>query len=215
MAFEHWPLFDLKVITPTLELRYPSDEDLFALASLSGRGISAPGFRPFLVPWPELESPERERGLLQWHWRQRAEWTKQAWNLALVVVREGEVIGTQGFGAKSFARLRSISSGSWLGLEHQGKGSGKEMRAAALHLAFAGLGAAVAYSGAWEDNAPSIAVSRGLGYVDNGTRVETRGDDDVGKEILFRLERDRWEEGRRDDVEITGLDECLDLFGLA
>jgi hypothetical protein len=37
--------------------------------------------------------------------------------------------------------LREFESGSWLGREHQGRGLGKEMREATLHLGFEGLGA--------------------------------------------------------------------------
>jgi hypothetical protein len=42
------------------------------------------------------------------------------------------------------------------------------MRAAVLHLAFAGLGAAEAVSGAFDDNAPSLGVSEKLGYESDG-----------------------------------------------
>lgn len=207
-----WPLSALRVRTPLIELRYPSDDDLLELAEVAGRGVHAPDFMPFIVSWSTLPSPKRERSVLQWHWRQRAEWTPQAWNLALVVVRDGHVVGSQGFGARHFARLRTVSSGSWLGLDHQGRGTGKEMRSAMLHLAFDGLGARVAYSGAWDDNAPSIAVSRSVGYVENGDRIEARGDDQVGREILFKIERERWDERRRDDITIEGLEGALDMF---
>ena len=57
--------------------------------------------------------------------------------------------------------MRSVATGSWLGLRHQGHGIGKEMRAAVLHFAFAGLGAIEALSGAWDDNKPSLGVERG------------------------------------------------------
>lgn len=183
-----------------------------ALARLAAEGIHEPDFMPFIQSWSALPSPQRERSVLQWQWRQRAEWKPEAWNLGLVTVKDGEVIGTQGFGAKQFARVRTVSSGSWLGQKHQGQGLGKEMRSAMLHLAFAGLEAQVAYSGAWDDNAPSLGVSRSLGYVENGDRIEARGDDQVGHEILFKMEREQWQERRRDDVEIFGLDACRAMF---
>jgi len=44
-------------------------------------------------------------------------------------------------------------------LAHQGQGIGREMREAILHLAFAGLGAQEALSGAFEDNVSSLATS--------------------------------------------------------
>ena len=37
--------------------------------------------------------------------------------------------------------LREVSTFSWVGVRHHGRGIGTEMWAAALHLAFAGLGA--------------------------------------------------------------------------
>ncbi|EQD45135.1 GCN5-related N-acetyltransferase, partial [mine drainage metagenome] len=69
-----------------------------------------------------------------------------------------------------------FSTGSWLGREHQGRGFGKEMRAAILHLGFATLGAEEALTSAFSDNPASIRVTRGLGYEENGTwRAARRG----------------------------------------
>jgi RimJ/RimL family protein N-acetyltransferase len=113
--------------------------------------------------------------------------------------------------AEHFALLRSVETGSWLGRAFQGQGLGKEMRQAVLHLAFEGLGAEEAHSGAFHDNAASLATSRSVGYVDNGeTRAPRRG---VADRILrVRMDRARWEQRRRDDIEIVGLDGCLDMF---
>ncbi|MBY8854139.1 GNAT family N-acetyltransferase, partial [Saccharothrix sp. MB29] len=63
-----------------------------------------------------------------------------------------------------FPVLREVDTGSWLGLEHQGKGCGTEMRAAVLLFAFDHLGALAARSSAFDDNLPSHGVSRKLGY---------------------------------------------------
>jgi RimJ/RimL family protein N-acetyltransferase len=87
------------------------------------------------------------------------------------------------------------------------------MRAAILHLAFAGLGAQRAISAAFEHNAASLAVSRALGYVENG--------DDIGaprgkpmRQIRLLLTREAWENNRRRDIQIHGLEPCLRMFGL-
>jgi hypothetical protein len=80
-----------------------------------------------------------------------------------------------------------------------------------LHLAFAGLGAEEALSGAFEDNAASLATSRTIGYEENGEAMEKRRDGS-GRTIRFRLSREAWESRRRDDIEIVGLDGCLDMF---
>jgi hypothetical protein len=52
---------------------------------------------------------------------------------------------------------------------------GAEMRAAVLHLAFAGLGTAEAVSGAFEDNLAFHAVSRKLGYERAGSAEAGEG----------------------------------------
>ena len=85
------------------------------------------------------------------------------------------------------------------------------MREAILHLAFAGLGARVAYSSAWEENTASLGVSRALGYRPNGTALRLRGHE-TALQINMVLERADWEQRRRDDIEITGLDSCLEFF---
>ena len=92
-----------------------------------------------------------------------------------------------------------------------GKGLGKEMRQAILHLAFAGLGAQEAHSGAFFDNAPSLATSRAVGYQPNGEALAPRRDG-VARILNVRMDRATWETRRRDDIEIVGLEACLDMF---
>ncbi len=87
------------------------------------------------------------------------------------------------------------------------------MRAAALHLAFAGLGAVEAHSGAFHDNDASLATSRSLGYVENGHELALRRDQ-PDRVITMRLDRVIWSAHSRDDIEIEGLDRCLEMFGL-
>jgi RimJ/RimL family protein N-acetyltransferase len=207
-----WPLFGLRVVTPRVVLRYPDDDDAFALAALAAGGVHDPSTMPFLVPWTDAEPKDLVRGTVQWVWRQRAEWTATRWHLPLAVVVDHEVVGVQSLEATDFATMREVGTGSWLGRRHQGQGIGKEMRAAALHLAFAGLDAVYANSGAFHDNHASIGVSRALGYEEAGRRRALRRDrpDWV---IGFRLTRERWEQGRRDDIRLEGLEPCLELFG--
>jgi RimJ/RimL family protein N-acetyltransferase len=85
------------------------------------------------------------------------------------------------------------------------------MREAILHLAFAGLGAEEALSGAFEDNAASLATSRSVGYAENG-EARGRRRDGSGRTVRFRMARATWEQRRRDDIEIVGLDDCIDMF---
>ncbi len=87
------------------------------------------------------------------------------------------------------------------------------MRAAVLHLAFEGLGAQHAVSGAFENNAASLGVSRKLGYRDDGIeRHIVRGDPAVARRL--RLTRADWQAARSIPVEIHGLPPCLPFFGL-
>lgn len=210
MPHPYWPLFDLVVRTPMLELRYPDDDDLLALARVGGRGIHDPSWMP-LGGWTDVESPELERNILKFGWRMRAEWSPDSWSFNPVVVVDGQVVGTQGMHASEFAKLRSVGTGSWIGLEFQGRGIGREMRAAIVHLAFAGLGAIEALSGYWHDNDPSRRVSEGLGYEPNGEdRKLRRGEPD--RQVNVRLRREVWESNSRDDIEIIGLEPCMEWF---
>ena len=124
---------------------------------------------------------------------------------------DGQPVGMQDLGATHFSAVRSVETGSWLGQAHQGQGLGREMREAVLHLAFCGLGAEEALSGAFEDNLASLATSRAVGYEENG---EARGHrrNGAARTIRFRLGREAWEERRRADIEIIGLEKCLHMF---
>jgi RimJ/RimL family protein N-acetyltransferase len=208
-----WPPAAVVVRTPRLELRWPSSDDLVALATLAAEGIHDEGFMPFGSPWSVGAPAEVAGNVLRWHWRTWSEWDPEKWSWNPVAVVEGRVVGTQGVAATAFGVTRTVESGSWLGRAHQGQGLGKEMRAAMLHLAFAGLGAEQAYTGAFEDNEPSLRVTRGLGYRPNGERtmaVQGRR----RRELLFTLPRADWEQTRRCDIELEGVEAARPMFGL-
>lgn len=134
------------------------------------------------------------------------------WSLNLTVFHAGAVVGQQTIGACDLAITRQVHTGSWLGRRHQGLGIGTEMRAAVLHLAFTGLGAEEAVSGALEHNEASHAVSRKLGYQPDGiNRHAVRGA--VAIERRLRLTRAAWEQHRTIPVTIHGLTPCLPLLG--
>ncbi|MCW2903292.1 MAG: GCN5-like N-acetyltransferase [Streptosporangiaceae bacterium] len=212
MKPRHWPLYGLRLTTARLELRLPTLEELDALAELSIAGVHSPDRMPFLVPWTDRPPVERARGVMQFHWRQLADWRPEDWSLQLVVLAGGEVAGTQGISAQSFSVKREVATGSWLGLRHQGKGIGTEMRAAVLDLAFAGLGAESAVTAALTDNAASLAVSRKLGYRDNGM-ARSRVRDGLGYEQRLQLDEEGWRRHRTVAVKITGLEPCLPVLG--
>lgn len=215
MTHPIWPLFDLRVVTPRLELR-SLDEGLGTeLALLATKGIHDPEFMPFSIEWTDTPSPELERNALQYYWKIRADLSPADWVIAFAVIVDGEVVGTTSLGAHAFPTLRQFETGSWLGREHQGQGIGTEMRLATLQLGFEGFGAQWATTGAFEDNAASLAVTGKLGYTVAGRRrVVSRGASRnlVGYEMprahfLARL--------RRDDIALHGVEPCLPLLGLS
>jgi RimJ/RimL family protein N-acetyltransferase len=211
MGNPYWPLFDLRIKSQRVEIRLPDDDVLTELARLALRGVHDPALMPFLHPWTDAPSPEIERGMMQWGWRHRATWSPSDWSFGGAVFVDGDVVGVQSLMAADFAALRSVKTGSWLGVAHQGKGIGKEMRTAMLHFAFEALGALEAHSGGFVDNESSLGVSRALGYEEKGRRtVSRRG---IPTEMIeLRLDRSRWRETPHPDVEIHGLEECMDFF---
>jgi RimJ/RimL family protein N-acetyltransferase len=112
----------------------------------------------------------------------------------------GRIVGVQEVGAKHFALTRTVSTGSWVGRDHQSAGHGKAMRAAVLHLAFAGLGADRADTAAFVSNAASLAVSRAMGYRPNGTTVRAAEGRRV-EQVNLTLARSQW----RHDTEAFGI----------
>jgi RimJ/RimL family protein N-acetyltransferase len=211
MENDYWPLFDVRLRTRRLDIRLPNDETLVELARLAVKGIHDPSTMPFLFPWTDEPSPQLERGMLQWGWRHRSNWTPDNWSFTGAVFLDGEVVGVQSLSATHFAAQREVKSGSWLGRAYQGQGVGKEMRAAILTLAFDELGAQVAHSGGFADNETSLNVSRALGYRDNGRRmVERRGS--PAELIALRLDRVNWLAREHPEVQIVGVDSCRDFF---
>ncbi|MDL4773648.1 MULTISPECIES: GNAT family N-acetyltransferase [Thermomonosporaceae] len=213
MKVTHWPLHGLRVRTPRLELRLPTPDELDELAELSAQGIHQPGTMPFAVPWTDQPPAGRARSVMQFHWRTLGEWTPQDWTLPLVILLDGTVVGSQSLTGRAFPIMREVETGSWLGLRHQGQGIGTEMRAAAVHLAFAGLNAESAVTAAMTDNPASITVSNKIGYRRNGL-VRTVVGGTLRYKQHFALDRDAWEAHRTVPVEIDGLEPCLPQFGL-
>lgn len=207
---KHWPLFDLRVRTPRLELRLPTTAELNDLAELSVDGVHDPDYMPFLNGWTDEPPVARARSVMQYHWRQLGAWTPENWSLNLVVLHEGAVIGTQEIAARDFAVLKEFGSGSWLGRRYHGNGFGTEMRSGILHLGFSGLGAEFARSEAFSDNGPSLRVSEKLGYQPDGTARRVRRGERA-TEVRVRLPRSEW--SPCNDVVIEGLDNCREMFG--
>jgi len=214
MSHPTWPLFDLRVRTPRLELRYIDDELATELSVLATNGIHDPGFMPFSMPWSQESSPALERNTMQFYWRCRAETTPAHWSLNLATLVDGVVVGTTGLMADDFPTLRVFETGSWLGREYQGKGIGKEMRAASLHLGFLGLDAQFATTSAWLDNGPSLGVTKSLGYTPTGRRRSVRQDLPSEMHLYEMARADFTTHLQRDDIEMHGLPAAREQLGL-
>ena len=160
---------------------------------------------------------DARRESAQWWWRQRAEWSVDNWSYVGAVYVDGQVVGVQDMLAAHFAQVRSVTTGSWLGRRHQGQGLGKEMRQAILHLAFAGLGAEEALSGAGAQRglrrqcalARDVALPSAMWTTASSAPPDVDG---VGRQINLRMDRQRWSTARRDDIALSGLEGCLEMF---
>jgi RimJ/RimL family protein N-acetyltransferase len=214
MSHPHWPFFDLRIRTPRLELRYPDDELLCEVADLAARGIHPPDRMPFNEPWSRTPPGELQVKSLQFWWARRAGLTPDDWGLSFAVLEDGQPVGVQDLFAKQFPVRRCFETGSWLGIDHHGRGIGTEMRSAVLHFGFEGLQAGVAETSAFEDNPESQGVSRKLGYEPNGRSVRAR-EGEPATMLMFAMSRQIWEARRRHDIVIEGLEPCLPLLGLA
>jgi RimJ/RimL family protein N-acetyltransferase len=177
--------------------------------------VIAPGTHPFEdgTSFYDL-TPAGRRRWLAGQWGARARTSPSWWVLVFAVVVDGRAVGTQELTGAEFPALRQVETFSWLTRSHQGRGLGREMREAILHLAFDALGAERAYSEAFEDNEASCAVSRAVGYEPAGTAWVLR-DGHAAPMTRFLLTRERWLARRRPDITTSGLDPCLDLLGLA
>jgi len=206
----------VRVVTPRIELVGATDDLLGELQHVvrAGRATSDPA--PFDDPMSLYEDdPEvRVRKWLQGIWRGRGSVTADFWRLHMVVLVQGRPVGMQDLIGDQFGTYGTVVSFSWLDSDLRRRGIGTEMRHAALHLAFAGLGASEATTEAFQDNPGSNGVSRSTGYRENGVVWATR----LGKPGLmqrWRITREEWEIGRRSDIELDGVAECREALGLA
>ncbi len=206
---KNYPLLDVRVSTPRLELRGATDELLDQLAEVVRAGKTHAEPAPYDDPMSfyETDPDVRVAKWLQAVWRRRGRVEPDAWRLNFVVMVDGRPVGEQTISGVSFSTLGTVTTFSWLSVDLRGHGLGREMRAAILHLAFDGLGAKEAGSDAFVDNQGSNAISRGLGYEPNGSEWATR----QGEAALlnrWRLTRGDWEKRRRDDLHLHNVEAC-------
>lgn len=209
---DSWPLFGLHLSTPRLELRAVTDEDLPAFQAAGLSGIHEPGRSPFSHPWTDVPDAELPANMARHVWRTRAQTQPGDWTLSFGVWHEGELVGMQDLLGQDFARMRLVTTGSWLTRSAQGRGIGTEMRTAVVLYAFDHLGAQVAESDAASWNLSSLGVSRAVGYEDNGVTRRMWGDSaqEVQRVRLTSelLRRPDW------SLQVTGHDAVASFLGL-
>lgn len=218
MPFTPDDLFALRIRTPRVELRIPTDADIDELVAVAHGGVHDPAEMPFRVAWTDVTPEELAVNLPAYQRERRGQFGTDDWTANFVVVardRDGAVIGSQGVSpTKSGNHGASVGTGSWIGRRFQGCGYGTEMRAAVLAFAFDALSVPAVGSGAYLFNQASLGVSRKLGYVEVGRRFDApRGEPQ--ELIELRLDRDRYFALRPDiPVEIIGFDAVRDAFPL-
>jgi RimJ/RimL family protein N-acetyltransferase len=209
-----YPPLNVRVRTPRLLLLGATDELLGRLVPVVGKGVVTAEPWPFDDPMSLYkDSPDREWSWLRGVWAGRGKVSDTFWRLYFVVVIDGEPVGMQDLIGINFATFGTVETFSWLSPDVRGRGVGKEMRQAVLHLAFEGLGARQADTAAFVDNGASNGVSQAVGYLPNGLDWATRRGE-AAEMNRWRMTRQRWSERRRDDITVTGVDECLPVLGI-
>jgi RimJ/RimL family protein N-acetyltransferase len=210
-----YPPFDVCVVTPRLELIGATDGLLERLVPVvrSGKASADP------PPWDDPSAfyePDPDERVHQWLrgiWRGRGAVRPDAWRLYFVVIVDDEPIGMQDLIGDEFDSFGTVETSSWVSTDVRRRGIGTEMRSAILHLAFDGLGAEEAHSEAAVDNAGSNGISERLGYERNGTAwARHQGQPVLGQR--WRLARKTWAAQRRNDITMSGVEECRAALGL-
>ncbi|HEU5483404.1 MAG TPA: GNAT family protein [Microlunatus sp.] len=169
-----WPPYRLRLRAGDLEMRLVTEDDIPGLVELAVGGIHAADAMPFSEPWTLADPDKLPADMIRHYSSVRASCRPEAFDLLFAVRVAGVLVGSQALHTRDFAVTRTAETGSWLGLTHQGQGTGTRMRRAVCAFAFDHLGAEEVTSGAFLDNPASLAVSRKVGYRPNGVFREKR-----------------------------------------
>jgi RimJ/RimL family protein N-acetyltransferase len=130
---------------------------------------------PFVTAWTDDTPQNRALSTLRWHWEKRAALRTGVVDPALPRPPRRRGRRHAGVGWDRFrGDAGTVATGSWLGLRHQRRGIGTEMRAAVLLFAFDHSARRIARSAAFVDNPASLRVSEKLGYRRDGTESVAR-----------------------------------------
>lgn len=144
------------------------------IADLACAGIHPASYMPFSTPWSQGSSQSVQRNIRHWMTASIEKSNIAKWNLIFGVWRNGVLVGSTNLSGSNYSDDKTVTTGSWLGQDFQGVGTGKLMRAALLQLAFGELGARFATSEVFADNFSSRAVNEQLGYEADGERTVIR-----------------------------------------
>ena len=210
---EVFPALGLRLTAGPLELRGMTDDDLVTLGELAAGGIHEPDRMPFYHPWTLVDPSELPLKFAQYHWHGRASWSREKWELNLGVWRDGVPLGVQSVGTEDFLVTRTGETGSWLGLAYQGKGIGTAMRQMICAFLFDHLDFEEITSGAFIDNPASLAVSRKVGYRDNGVRRLKRREGELAMNLRLVLRPEDFVRGEH-PLEVEGVTPLRRSIGL-
>ncbi len=208
---EIFPVLGLRVACGPLELRSIGESEVLGLLEVARAGVHPPTWTPFAVPWTDAAEDELPLNYLQWWWRSMATWSRDAWDLNLAVLWNGELVGVQGVATRDFLTLRFGETGSWLGQRFQGLGIGTEMRRVMCTLLFDHLDFEFVTSAAFDDNLASLRVSEKVGYTQNGaTWVSSRGERRTSTRLMLASE----DLVRGEPISVEGVAGVRRLIGL-
>jgi hypothetical protein len=122
VSYRSWPMFDIRLTTPDLELRHLTEAFLGSLAAIFPEDVELdPSSMTYDLRWAR---PDRkpQGGAHQTFWRGRADWRPESWALSFGVFRDGELVGYQGLEGDDFPTLRTVDSSSF-SLARSGSGA--------------------------------------------------------------------------------------------
>ncbi len=207
-----WPPYRLRLRAGDLQLTVISDDDVPGLVDLALAGIHAPDAMPFSTPWTLVGPEKLPIEMIRYFSSVRAGFGADAFDLLFAVRVGGELVGTQGLHGRDYPVTKTMETGSWLGLAHQGRGIGTRMRQAVCAYAFDELGAEEVTSAAFVDNPASLAVSRKVGYRPNGVvRLKRRDGEMALNQKLVLTPADLV---RGEPLEVDGAEDLRTFLGL-
>jgi RimJ/RimL family protein N-acetyltransferase len=131
----------------------------------------------------------------------------------LAVRHEGTLVGVQGLETRDYLVTRTGETGSWLGQQFHGRGIGTAMRQTICAFIFDHLHAQEITSGAFLDNPSSLAVSRKVGYRENGVRRLKRREGELALNQMLVLRPEDLVRGEHELV-VEGLEAFRASIGL-